>query len=173
MHTSLSMRFFLLALRSSSRVSSSSILVLNLPLQTFSKQSKYLEVNRGNELRGCRKLTTWSHSRKSSCSLWSGSNLNEPPSASLEYGFCFVSRSITLNRSICCSMFFLASSSGFLSFISFELCQVFICSRKRCSFLISFFNSDSYFSFWLAFVAVCIWIRDTITSYQHEKANFI
>ena len=58
-----------------------------------------------------------------------------------------------------CSILFLASCSGFLSLMSFELCHVFICSRKRWSFFISFFSSDSYFSFWLTLVAVCTCMR--------------
>ena len=32
---------------------------------------------------------------------------------------------------------------------------------KTCSFLISFFKSASYFSFWLAFAAVCTCYNDT------------
>ena len=32
-----------------------------------------------------------------------------------------------------------------------------IWSRSRCSFLISFFRSDSNFSFWLALSVSCIW----------------
>ena len=76
-----------------------------------------------------------------------------------------------------CSMFFLASSSAFLSLMSFELCQVLICSLRRCSFFISFFNSDSYFSFWFKFVAVWIWMRETINScyfiFEQKNRNLI
>ena len=45
------------------------------------------------------------------------------------------------------------SSSWRLSLTSLLLAQVLMLSRSRCSFLISFFKSLSYFSFWLWVVA--------------------
>ena len=63
---------------------------------------------------------------------------------SLENAFVLVSFSITLNRSISTSIRRRASKSGFLSFTSLDAAHCFTWSRKRCSFLISFFKSDYF-----------------------------
>jgi hypothetical protein len=52
-----------------------------------------------------------------------------------------------------CSIFFLASCNDVLSLISVDDIHPLICSRSRWSFLMSFFNSCSYLSFWFWFGA--------------------
>lgn len=54
---------------------------------------------------------------------------------------------------------FRASIKSFLSFTSLLEIHVLIWSRSRCSFLISFFKSTSYFSFWLCCDAAYTYIQ--------------
>jgi len=62
----------------------------------------------------------------------------------------------TIDVQLTCSISFRLSKSALLSLISLEEIHVLIWSRCLCSFLISFFRSASYFSFWFALVDVSI-----------------
>jgi len=95
------------------------------------------------------------HPAVSSRSFCAGSSFCAAPSPSFEYALVLVSRSTTLNLSICVSISLRYSSNVLLSLISPDAIQLLIWSRNLCSFLISFLRSASYFSFWLLFVALC------------------
>mmetsp|Transcript_23293 Transcript_23293/g.69183 ORF Transcript_23293/g.69183 Transcript_23293/m.69183 type:complete len:200 (-) Transcript_23293:174-773(-) len=71
----------------------------------------------------------------------------------------FDSRSQTLNRSMSRSIERRATMSGSLSLISAPAIHDLICSRSRCSFLISFLSSPSNFSRWLGFSQSCTWFQ--------------
>mmetsp|Transcript_7952 Transcript_7952/g.19879 ORF Transcript_7952/g.19879 Transcript_7952/m.19879 type:complete len:259 (-) Transcript_7952:74-850(-) len=91
------------------------------------------------------------HSRASSLAFSLGSAaLGAPARPAI-----FISRSHTLKRSISFSILFRASINGCLSLISAPAIHALICSRRRCSFLISFFSSPSSFSRWLLLSHSC------------------
>mmetsp|Transcript_32181 Transcript_32181/g.102372 ORF Transcript_32181/g.102372 Transcript_32181/m.102372 type:complete len:207 (-) Transcript_32181:83-703(-) len=89
---------------------------------------------------------SWHQSRCSRRACSSGSSCSSRARPALLKVFVFASRSSTLKASILVSILRRASSSGSLSRTSLPLTQLFTWSRSRCSFLMSFFSSASYFS---------------------------
>ena len=76
------------------------------------------------------------------------------------------------------SMSFRWSMRLLLSLTSADACQVLIWSRNRCSFLISFLRSASYFSFWLLLVACVTLVQmssnvstPSVTFFRHRSIS--
>mmetsp|Transcript_29453 Transcript_29453/g.69082 ORF Transcript_29453/g.69082 Transcript_29453/m.69082 type:complete len:204 (+) Transcript_29453:1538-2149(+) len=88
------------------------------------------------------------HLQQSTLACSSGVSFSCRASPSLEYVLVLVSFSQILNCSILVSMSFRYSTRASLSLTSELPIQLLIWSRSRCSFLISFLRSPSYFSFW-------------------------
>mmetsp|Transcript_11597 Transcript_11597/g.19772 ORF Transcript_11597/g.19772 Transcript_11597/m.19772 type:complete len:205 (-) Transcript_11597:475-1089(-) len=95
------------------------------------------------------------HALQSSWACSSAVNLPVLLKPSRLYALVFISRSSSLNFSILSSTDRLASNNGSLLRISALAAHVFTCSRNLCNFLISFFKSCSYFSFWFCCEAEC------------------